>query len=182
MNTLGFFALSLFAQGAIPLLIRMFYARRDSRTPFYIATFSVVLNISLAYFLRSTLGVAGLALAFSIASIVNFILLWIFLHLKIGSLGLDKIFSSTWKFVFAALGGGAVVQVLKIAIWPFIDMTTFWGVFWQLVVAGGGGLLVYFLLCYLFRSEELLAALSLFHQRLPWRKAKLPDQGEARGL
>lgn len=182
MNTLGFFALSLFAQGAIPLLIRMFYARRDSHTPFYIATFSVILNISLAYFLRASLGVAGLALAFSIASIVNFILLWIFLHLKIGSLGLDKIISSTWKFVFAALGAGAVVQVLKVAIWPFIDMTTFWGVFWQLIVAGGGGLITYFLLCYLFRSEELLAALSLFHQRLPWRKAKLPDQGEARGL
>ena len=31
MNTLGFFALSLFAQAVIPLLVRVFYARRDSQ-------------------------------------------------------------------------------------------------------------------------------------------------------
>jgi len=34
MNTLGFFALSLFAQAVTPLIIRVFYARHDSATPF----------------------------------------------------------------------------------------------------------------------------------------------------
>jgi len=182
MDTLGFFALSLFAQASIPLLVRVFYARRNSLTPFYISLFSVSLSIVLAWFLRLYLGVAGLALAFSIATIFNFILLWLWLYFQIGSLDLNKIFISVFKFSAAAIAAGAMVQLLKIAIWPFIDMSTFIGVFIQLVVAGSGGVITYLLFCYLFKSEELLAALTVCRRRLPWRKNKLISQDEARGL
>lgn len=182
MDTLGFFALSLFAQATIPLLVRVFYARRDSWTPFYLGLFSVVVNIVLAIYLRPQLGVAGLALAFSVASIINFLSLWLWLYFRVGSLDLDKIFNSVIKFAAAAIGAGAVVQILKVAIWPFINMETFAGVFTQLVVAGGGGVLAYAFFCYLFKSEELLAAWVMLRRRLPWKKASLADQGEARGL
>ena len=182
MDTLGFFALSLFAQALIPLLVRVFYARRDSWTPFYFGLISVILNMVLAYWFRPTLGVAGLALAFSVANIFNFLCLWLWLYFKVGSLDLDKIFISVLKFAGAAIGAGVVVQVLKIVIWPFIDMKTFFGVFTQLAVAGLGGLFAYILFCYFFRSEELLTAIAICKRRLPWRKAKLADQGEARGL
>lgn len=182
MNTLGFFALSLFAQATIPLLVRMFYARRDSWTPFYLGLVSVVVNIGLAYYLRQYFGVAGLALAFSIASIFNFLCLWLWLYVRVGSLDIDKIFNSVLKFLVAGVGTGLVVQVLKFLIWPFIDMQTFAGVFTQMAVAGTGGLSTYILLCYLFKSEELLAAITVFKKRLPWKKTDLADQGEARGL
>lgn len=182
MNTLGFFALSLFAQATIPLLVRVFYARRDSLTPFYLGLFSVGLNIILAWYLRPYFGVAGLALAFSIASIVNFLSLWIWLYFRVGSLDLDKILVSVLKFSGAAIGAGAVVQILKVAVWPFIDMTTFAGVFIQLVVSASGGIMVYIVLCRVFKSEELLAAIIMFKRRLPVKKAKLADQGESRGL
>lgn len=182
MDTLGFFALSLFAQATIPLLVRMFYARRDSWTPFYLGLVSVVVNIGFAYYLRQYFGVAGLALAFSIASIFNFVCLWLWLYVKVGSLDIDKIFNSVLKFLAAAVGTGLVVQGLKFVIWPFINMQTFAGVFIQMTVAGTGGLITYILLCYLFKSEELLAAIAIFKKRLPWKKTNLADQGEARGL
>lgn len=182
MDTLSFFVLSLFAQASIPLLVRVFYARKNSAIPFYLALFSVSVNIFLAWILKDYFGVAGLALAFSIATILNFILLWAWLYLQIGSLGLPKIFMSVFKFVASSIAAGAVVQILKVAIWPFIDMSTFLGVFTQLVVAGSGGVITYILFCYLFKSEELLAALSVCKRRLPWRKHKLLSQDEARGL
>jgi len=182
IDTLGFFALSLFAQASIPLLVRVFYARRDSLRPFYLGLLSVVVNIILAFTLRPYLGVAGLALAFSIATILNFTLLWLSLYLQIGSLDLHKIFSSVFKFAAAAIAAGAMVQILKVAIWPFIDMTTFMGVFSQLIVAGLGGALTYLFFCYLFRSEELMAALRVFKKRLLVKKQKLPAQDEVRGL
>ncbi|MDD3285277.1 MAG: murein biosynthesis integral membrane protein MurJ [Patescibacteria group bacterium] len=182
MNTLGFFALSLFAQASLPLLVRVFYARRDSLTPFYLGLFSVFLNIVCAWYLRPYFGVAGLALAFSIASIVNFLSLWIVLYFRVGSLDLDKILVSVLKFSAAAIGAGSVVQILKIAVWPFINMTTFAGVFIQLSVAALGGVIAYIWLCRLFRSEELLSAIAIFKRRLPVKKVKLADQGEARGL
>lgn len=182
MNTLGFFSLSLFAQASLPLLVRVFYARRDSLTPFYLGLFSVVLNIVCAWYLRPYLGVAGLALAFSIASIVNFLSLWIVLYFRVGSLDLDKILVSVLKFSVAAIGAGLVIQILKIAVWPFIDMTTFVGVFIQFSVAASGGVIAYICLCHLFRSEELLSAIAIFKKRLSVKKVKLADQGEARGL
>ncbi|MGE5425612.1 MAG: murein biosynthesis integral membrane protein MurJ [Bacillota bacterium] len=182
MNTLGFFALSLFAQAAIPLLVRMFYARRDSWTPFFLSLASTAINVVLAYALRPYFGVAGLALAFSIASIFNFLSLWIWLYYQLGDLDLDKIFLSIVKFAAAAIGAGVAVQGLKLAVWPFIDMETYLGVIWQLLAAGSGGIIVYGLLCYLFGSEELMSTIAAFKRRLPLKKAKLGDQGEARGL
>lgn len=182
IDTLGFFALSLFAQASVPLLVRVFYARRDSWTPFILGLVSVVVNISFAFLLRPSLGAAGLALAFSIGSILNFIFLWIALHRQIGAIDVLKIFMSVFKFAAAAIAAGAMVQILKVAIWPFIDMTTFTGVSTQLIVAGSGGALTYLVFCYLFQSEELISVLRVLRGRLPWKKAKVSGQDELRAL
>jgi len=104
------------------------------------------------------------------------------LYFRVGSLDLDKILVSVLKFSVAAIGAGLVIQILKIAVWPFIDMTTFVGVFIQFSVAASGGVIAYICLCHLFRSEELLSAIAIFKKRLSVKKVKLADQGEARGL
>ncbi len=182
MNTLGFFALSLFAQATMPLLIRVFYARHNSSTPFYLGLFTVVLNIGLSFILGSTMGVAGLALAFSIANILNFILLWIWLYFAVGGLDIGNILISVLKFTASAIAAGIAAQIMKVVVWPFIDMTKFSGVFIQLIVAALAGMVVYGLFCYLFKSEELFGFLAALRNRMPFRKVKIDDQGEARGV
>ena len=160
IDTLGFFALSLFAQAAIPLFARMFFARHDSRTPFLIGLFSVFINIFLSYYLAQKMGVAGLALAFSIANIINFILLWIFLRKKIGSLDEVRILISAIKFSSAAIACGITVQAIKFSTVHFVDMTRLWGVLVQGALAGSGGLLIYLFFCWVFRSEEFMKWIS----------------------
>jgi hypothetical protein len=66
-------------------------------------------------------------------------------------------------------------------------MTKFWGVFTQGLVAGVAGLGTYFLLTYLFRSQEALDLIEVLKKKLPFsKKAKgmeeIPDQSEVRGL
>jgi len=182
MNTLGFFALSLFAQASIPLLTRMFYARQDSATPFYIGLVTVGINVGLAIFLAPSLGVSGLALAFSLANIINFILLWLWLSSKVGSLDIANIVNSVLKFTASAVMAGATVQIVKVAVWPFIDMSKFSGVFIQLAASLGLGGAVYLGVCYLLKSEELEGFISALKHRWPFKKLKVEDQGEARGL
>lgn len=187
MDALGFFALSLFAQATIPLLTRVFYARHNSRIPFYIGLIVVVANIFLSLFLGPRLGVAGLALAFSLSNILNFIILWMWLYFEIGDLDQARIIKSVLKFSVAALSAGLVVQLSKTLVWPFINMTKFWGVFTQGLVAGIAGLGTYFLLTYLFRSQEALDLIEVLKKKLPFsKKAKgmeeIPDQSEVRGL
>ena len=182
INTLGFFAISLFAQAIIPLLIRVFYARHNSHTPFYIGLFSVVVNLFLSLWLVRGFGIAGLALAFSISSILNFILLWLVLRFEIGNMDELRILTSTIKFSAAAIASGITVQGVKLVIWPFIDMTKFWGVLSQGLASGLFGLFIYIAVCSILRSEELFNLWNAIKRRLPFKKIEAGDQGEARGI
>ncbi|MCX6796218.1 MAG: murein biosynthesis integral membrane protein MurJ, partial [Candidatus Falkowbacteria bacterium] len=182
INTLGYFSISLFAQACIPLLVRVFYARHNSRTPFYIGLACVIINVFLSLSLNKSLGIAGLALAFSIANILNFILLWFILKMEIGEMDEIRILYSVIKFSLAALACGITVQFAKVIIWPFIDMTRLWGVLTQGFVSGTLGIIAYFIFCYLLRSEELFNFGESIKRRLSWKKVDSIDQGEARGI
>ncbi len=182
VRTLGFFALSLFAQATIPLLTRMFYARENSKTPFYIGLVSVAADIALALWLSKKMGVAGLALAFSIANIINFILLWLVLRIDLGHLDEEKIIFSVAKFSIAGLAAGLAAQQMKSVVWPLIDMSRLWGVFAQGAAAGLIGLLVYFAVCALLRSEEFFQFFGGIRRRLPFAKVRAEDHIEARGI
>lgn len=86
--TLGFFALSIVAQGVVPLLARSFYALSNTRTPMITSIISLVVSIIFGYiFSRSNYGslggVAGLAAAFSLGSWLNVILMGHLLNKKI---------------------------------------------------------------------------------------------------
>lgn len=181
MNTLALFSISLFAQASIPLLVRVFYARRDSRTPFYLGIFTVIVDIVLCLILSKEMGVMGLALAYSISNILNFILLWTWLYLKVGSLGIGKIAKSAIKFSLASIGAGITVQLMKLAVNPIIDMTRFSGVLIQLMVAAAAGFLVYLILCYLLHSEELFTFINSFRRHRKVKTTELEGSAEAKG-
>jgi len=175
MNTLKFFIISLFAQATIPLLVRMFYARHNSSTPFYIGLFSAGLNVLLSFMFSKSMGVAGLALAFSVANITNFVLLWTVLRLELGSMNEFRILFSTIKFSISAIAAGFAIQ-------GAVDMTKTLGVFAQGAFAGISGILIYILFSYLLRSEELFDFYYSIKRRIHGKKVETGDRGEARGI
>jgi len=126
--------------------------------------------------------VAGLALAFSVDSILNFIILWVVLHTELEDMGEKKIIISAVKFSIAAIACGLAVQGTKGVIAPLVDMNKFWGIFAQGAIAGVFGLVVYLAVCSLLRSEELMDFWNSFKRRLAWKKVEAGDQGEARGI
>ncbi len=156
-NTLAFFTLSLFAQCLIPLLARAFYAFQDSWSPFVAAIISTLLSIIFALLLKDTFGVAGLALATSIAMFFQVAILWISLRIRhVKSLDELEIIHFLYKVTLAGLAMGIVTQFLKVPIAAIVDMTKFWGIATQGVVAGGVGCFVYLVIGKLFRLEEVL--------------------------
>jgi putative peptidoglycan lipid II flippase len=182
MNTLAYFSISLFAQASIPLLVRMYYARHNSKTPFFIGLFSAIINIVCSLYFAPKLGIAGLALAFSIANIFNFVFLWIFLRIEIGDMDEFKILYSSLKFSIAALVSGISIQGMKLLIVDYIDMSTFLGVLSQGLFSGLIGIIIYLAICSLLKSEELFYFWNSLKRRLPWKKVEAGDQGEARGI
>jgi len=182
LETLSFFSISLFAQALVPLLNRAFYAQQTARTPFFIGLFAAFVNVVSVWYFSRIMGVAGLALGFSLANIVNFMFLWLALHLKLGDLEEGKVLVSAVKFSLAAVACGVMVQASKITIAPLVNMTKFWGVLTQGLIAGILGFLVYLAVCFVLRSEELMSIWGTFSRRLPWKKVQTGDQGEARGI
>lgn len=79
-NTLGLFAISLFAQGLTPLFARAFYARHDTKTPVFTGILAMATNALLAYILGTRFGAPGMAAAFSAAAILNSIVLFVILR------------------------------------------------------------------------------------------------------
>ncbi len=76
---LGGFALGLVGFSAYLFILRAFYARTDTRTPFYLNLVENALNIVFALLLVGRFGVMGLAiayaLAYSVAAVVSFVVL-----------------------------------------------------------------------------------------------------------
>lgn len=156
-ETFGWLILSIFAQATIPLLTRAFYVRHNTITPVIISLVSILVNVVLALWLASTLGVQGLALAFSVAAIVNLVLLLGTLHWQLNGFNDRAVLLSLFKISAAAILAGAVVQLLKYPVAAVVDMQRSWGVVTQLSVTGGAGLAAYLVLAYVFRCEELSA-------------------------
>lgn len=154
-QTLGFFSLSLFAQALIPVLARAFYAFHDTRTPVKVGIISVIINVAGALILSRYWGVMGLGISFSIASVVNMLLLLLALRKRIGHLDDYRIGKSTVKIVGISLAMGVVVWGMKYFLALGVDMSTFVGVLIQGVGAATVGIVVYLLLAVIFRCEEI---------------------------
>lgn len=166
---LGAFAISLFAQATIPLLVRAFYALKDTKTPFYAALVSVFVNLAGSltlpkYFSQFvilsekdvTFAVVGLAVSFTVASIVNMFILLFALHYRLGHLEDKKIIVDLVKIIFASTIMALAVQGLKYGVSPIIDPThPVVGFALQTLVVITGGAVVYFLITYLIKCDGI---------------------------
>ena len=155
-DTLALFALSLFAQALIPVIARAFYALANTKTPFVVGVISELFSVIAALILMKPLGVAGLALAFSIGSILNFFILTIALRSNLKTTDDEKILSSFFRFILAAIPMALVIQFAKYPLAKIFDQTRFFGILGQGAVASLAGLAIYLLLCYLLKVPELI--------------------------
>ncbi len=154
-STLGFFSISLLAQSLIPLFSRAFYATHDTLTPVKIAIVSFIVNIVGCLVLGPLIGIGGLALAFSLASFVNLILLYYFFNKKALPLPKKKLRRSFLRAAGLSIIMLAVIQLSKGLIGSLVDMQTFIGVSIQTIAAGTIGLLFYFVASLLLHFPEV---------------------------
>lgn len=158
-DMLAFFSLSLFAQAIIPLLVRAFFARRDTWTPFIIAVVgslcNIIFSLTIPDFFPESQKILGLAIAFSLAQIIQLSILWITLRTHIGSLEEQTLFPFMIKISIALIPMAIIIQLLKVPLAALVDMTRFWGIFTQGFIAGSIGILIYILIMSLLRVEEV---------------------------
>jgi putative peptidoglycan lipid II flippase len=174
---LAIFSISIVAQGMTALLSRVYYAAGDTKRPLTVNLFCSILIIILAYvllhvfesfaffryFIESLLKVSDISgtemlmlpLAYSIGTILNFILHWYFVRRDF----MDHNESFITKTSFQSLGAsffiGLVAYVGLNIFSPIFGTTTGWGVFLQGFISGILGICAGVLILYLLKSEEL---------------------------
>jgi putative peptidoglycan lipid II flippase len=161
-GALSVFALSLVAQALVPLLNRAFYALKNSWVPFASFCLAVLVNIVLSFTLAPTLGVIGLAWAFSCASFLNFTILAIVFEIKGGTLLGRKELLFFVSVMLASILMVLTVQGMKYVMAPFVDMHTGIGVFLHGLTAGISGIVVYLGFAYWFKVKEVKLITQLF--------------------
>lgn len=99
---LFYYTLGLWAFSGVRIMVSAFYALQDTKTPVKVAVVALVVNLTLSLALMGPLKHGGLALALSIASSVQFLLLIVFLKRKTSVMNLRPVLISVSKSVVAA--------------------------------------------------------------------------------
>lgn len=154
-QTLGYFALSIAAQGLTPLLTRSFYALEDTRTPVLLSFIDIILTITLSFFFVHRFGIVGLAMASSIGAVALTAALLYTLHRRFGDLNDMQLIRSTGHiFIISVLAASIIYLTLNVTT-SFLNTSTFIGIFTQGALAGIAGIGTYIVLSFIIGLEEI---------------------------
>jgi putative peptidoglycan lipid II flippase len=156
--TLAVLLLALPGEALITILVRAFYANRDTRTPAMAAILAVVINVVVGVVAVNGLGwgLAGIALGIALGSTVEAILLAIVLHREIGAFDPSPIVRLGLPVAVASAAAGLVAYGALIVLdGPTAAMDLRVSAAVQLVLAGGLGGLAYLGTTWALRLPEL---------------------------
>ncbi len=114
---LRYYAIGLFAYSGVKVMVPAFYALGRTRAPVAISILSVVVNVLLNMILVGPMGFRGLALATSLASLLNLFLLLVFMRRAAGSLGEASLLGALVRVSLA----GAAMGIAAVAVHGWIS-------------------------------------------------------------
>lgn len=196
---LALFSLSIMAQSMISLFSRAYYASGNTKRPLYINIACSVLIVIFSYelihffentpmfryFIESLLRVSDikgtavlmLPLAYSLGTILNFILHWVSVrkHFMKGEPFIAKTF---FQMLGASFFLAITVYGVLFVFSPLFGTTTFWGVLGAGFIAGVFGILVGGIVLHLLKNEELKEFMASIKTKF-WRAERIaPPQEE----
>jgi putative peptidoglycan lipid II flippase len=167
---LAFFAVGLAGHASVEILTRAFYALQDTATPVIISIAQFILKIALsliliyAAYLGTQWGMGGLALATSIAALVEGSVLLYLLHQRLGGLPLGELAIFLGRVLLGAIAMGLIVLLIRFLLDTLLVTTDprqslgFGGTILasiKLIIEMGVGVFIYIRAARLLHIEEL---------------------------
>jgi len=163
------YLLGLSVVAMVRVTVPAFHARKDTKSPVIAAFVAFLANLLASLLLMGPLHHAGLALASSISSLVNLLLLLWMLRRQIGGFGGGRIVRTLLRTLAASIPMGVGVSwVINQLDWSFPGDRLFKGGVLMGVILVGGGL--YLLLARVAGSEEMRDLLTLLRSRIARRR------------
>jgi len=144
----GIFSLGLVPYMMFQLMLRVFYAMHDSRTPMFIGVAVMITNIAVCLLALTALPhghvVEGVAAAFGLANLVGTVISWFILSRRLHGLDGRRIARSLILMNLAAIPGVIFALATSFMIGVLLPPGPAFGIA-TVVVGGSGALLLYLL-------------------------------------
>ena len=192
------FVISLVSQSLVLLLVRGYYAAGQTKKPLFINIFSSIMIIVLAFVITNLFKIfpsllnileillrvnevpgtlmLSLPIAFTLGSILNFILIWDLFRkdFLVGvSSGIGKTF---YQIIIGALVMGVVTYFTLNLFDDLLVLNTFIGIFLQGLISGIIGIIFGIFSLSLFKNKELADLSRALHRKFWKRRILSPEQ------
>ena len=192
------FVISLVSQSLVLLLVRGYYAAGQTKKPLFINVFSSIMIIVLAFVITNLFKIfpsllnileillrvnevpgtlmLSLPIAFTLGSILNFILIWNLFRkdFLVGvSSGIGKTF---YQIIIGALVMGVVTYFTLNLFDDLLVLNTFIGIFLQGLISGIIGIIFGIFSLSLFKNKELADLSRALHRKFWKRRILSPEQ------
>lgn len=165
------FAIAIAAGSLSHIIIRVFYALHDTKTPFIINLLSTTINVGLSYYLLFIIktGIVGMAFAITIADILETTILTVVLY-RVAQFSLSGIIKPFSKMLLAACLTTLSLWIpLRVLDQLIFDTTHTFPLILLTIVVMVIGIVVYVSLSYLLRIRELEVFITLAKKIGDWR-------------
>lgn len=156
-----FYSVGMFAYSSLQLVTRVFYSMQDTLTPVIVGVISIAINIGASVWLIKPMQQSGLALAYSIAGIINLLLLLVIFKWRQKGIDGFRILRSLVISTGASILMYFAVQFTVNGLAPMLHWAPKLN---QLIIVSTGmtvGIVVYSAIVLYFRLEESQLVLSL---------------------
>jgi putative peptidoglycan lipid II flippase len=167
------FAMAIAAGSLSHIIIRVFYALHDTKTPFVINLLSTIINVSLSYYLLFIVktGIIGMAFAITVADILETAILTVILY-HVAQFSLTAIIKPFAKMFFAAAITAMSLWIpLRVLDQLIFDTTHTIPLIVLTVVVTIIGIAVYILTSYILNIRELQVFVALAKKIGDWQSA-----------
>ncbi len=160
-----FYCIGIFGYSAVHTLSRSFYALKDTRTPVWCAVLSILGNVVFSLLLVDVMQQGGLALAYSIAGILNMAILLFLLRRKIGAFGGRALLISMGKTIGISAVMGVVVLGIVCLFEQFLPITSKAVQLVQILLSIGVGVVVYAFISLKLKMPEAEQVMNIFRRK-----------------
>ncbi|MBI2442538.1 MAG: murein biosynthesis integral membrane protein MurJ [Candidatus Levybacteria bacterium] len=172
-RTLAFFSFSIFAQALIGLFYRAFYALHNTKIPLLTSIIGTLSLIFLAYFFVNgkQMGIESIAFAFTLANILQLLVLFVILDKKTGKFNRKNVILSLSKLFFATIIMAFALYVpIKLLDQLVFDTTRTVNLLMLTGISSAAGISLYFFCTWLLSIREANTYLMLLKKVGNWRE------------
>ncbi|MBI5062149.1 MAG: murein biosynthesis integral membrane protein MurJ [Desulfatitalea sp.] len=165
-SALLYYGMGLWAYSAVRVVLNVFYALKDTRTPVRMAVVSIAANMVFSAVLMGPMDHNGLALALSLSSACNLLMLTAALRKRLGPLG--------WRDIaISAAKSAACASVMGLCVWGLAHwLLPAWNISsvvlaTRLIACMTAGVIIFFALAHALKIEEMRTVREIIARRKP---------------